>query len=193
MESVICVILAGGQSRRMGRDKAALPLGRETFLSRLIGAYGPYFPVYVSLGQPGKFPHPGAGELVDRRPGEGPLAGLETAFLETEAELVFLTATDLPFGAPALARTLLERIGDRDACLIRRWNGKPEPAFGIYRRTCLEPVQALLDQGRRAMQGLYGRVRVEWVEEAALPDFDLTRLLWNINTPEDYEKAEKLL
>ena len=60
----ICVILAGGQSRRMGRDKAALPLGEGTFLTRLIEAYSPAFPVYVSVGAADRFPHPGAGELV---------------------------------------------------------------------------------------------------------------------------------
>ena len=189
----ICVILAGGQSRRMGRDKAALPFGTGTFLSRLIEEYSPAFPVYVSVGQAGKFPHPGAKEMVDLHPGMGPLAGLEAALTLSEAETVFLTATDLPFGTLALAQALLARIGDTDACIIRRRDGKVEPAFGIYRRTCLEPVQTLLAQERRAFRNLLERVRVRYVEEAELESFPLDQILANVNTPEDYEALREIL
>ena len=134
MAKNICVILAGGRSRRMGRDKAMLPIGEETFLTRLIRTYREKFPVFVSVSAADRFPHPDADELVDLRPGMGPLAGLEAAFLKTDADLVFLTATDLPFGNVKLAELLLECIGDRDACLIRRRDGGLEPAFAVYRR-----------------------------------------------------------
>ncbi len=193
MQDAACVILAGGQSRRMGRDKAMLEAGKETFLGRLIREYGRELPVYVSVARPGQFVHPGAGEIVDCRPGMGPLAGLEAAFLQTVAERVFLTATDLPFGTLALAKELLSRMGNHDACVIRRKDGSPEPAFGIYGKACLEPVQSLLDGNRRAMRGLLERVDAVFVEEASLSGFDLDRILWNINTPEAYEKALELL
>lgn len=185
----ICVILAGGRSSRMGRDKAALPLGEGTFLTRLIGEYAPEFPVYVSVGENNKFSHPGAGELVDLRPGQGPLAGLEAAFSKTDADVVFLTATDLPFGTLALAKRLLAELGNADACVIRRTDGKPEPAFGVYRRSCMEPVSALLDENRRAFRGLFDRVNVRWLREEELAEFSLERLLQNVNTPEEYTKA----
>ena len=151
----ICVILAGGRSSRMGRDKAELPLGGETFLARLIREYTPGFPVYVSVGEAGRFPCDGAKELVDRHPGMGPLAGLEAAFVGTDADAVFLTATDLPFGTLELAQRLLDMLGDADACVIRRSDGNMEPAFGVYRRSCLPAVQRLLAENRRAFRGLF--------------------------------------
>lgn len=120
------VILAGGMSRRMGRDKAALPFGEETMLSRLIRIYRPYFDLTaVSVNSAGRFDTCGALEVVDRHPGDGPMAGLEAAFLDTGADLIFLTATDLPFGDPALAQYLIKARGDHDVCLIRSdkgWN-----------------------------------------------------------------------
>ena len=77
------VILAGGMSRRMGRDKAALPFGEETMLSHLVHIYRPLFDLTaVSVNQTGRFDTYGALEVVDRRPGEGPMAGLEAAFLD---------------------------------------------------------------------------------------------------------------
>ena len=187
------MILAGGKSSRMGRDKAALPLHGETFLARLVRQYSPVFPVYVSVGQAGKYDTCGAGKLVDLHPGVGPLAGLEAAFLETDAEAVFLTATDLPFGTLELAQRLLTMLGDADACVIRRNNGNLEPAFGVYRRSCLAPLTACLKEGRRSFRGLLDRVTVRWAGEAELGEFPLERLLQNINTPEAYENAARSL
>lgn len=188
--NVICVILAGGASRRMGRNKADLPLQTgETFLSRLVSEYSGAFPVYVSVGEAGKFPLYGAKELLDLHPGVGPLAGLEAAFAKTEADIVFLTATDLPFGTRVLAEKLVSLLGDADACVIRRKDGKMEPAYGVYRKSCLPAVRELLTENRRAFRGLFDRVSVRWAEEAELWEFPLEQLLQNVNTPEEYEKA----
>lgn len=185
----VCVILAGGASRRMGRDKAELPLAGETFLSRLVRVYSPAFPVYVSVGEAGKFFCDGAEEIVDLHPGMGPLAGLEAAFCQTDGDAVFLTATDLPFGTLELAQKLLEMLGEADACVIRRADGQIEPAFGVYKRSCLPAVQAMLSEDRRAFRGLFDKVSVRWVEEAELRELPLERLLENVNTPEEYDKA----
>lgn len=184
------VILSGGRSRRMGRDKAELVLGEETFLSALVRRYRPRFGrVWVSVSRPGDCPPAGAEELADLRPGQGPLAGLESAFARTGAERVFLTAVDLPFGEPALAERLMELMGGAEACLIRRRDGRLEPLFALYRAGCLPAITACLDQGRRAVGALLDRVDCRLVEEAELPGFDLERILLNVNTGEDYRRA----
>ena len=165
METV-AVILTGGRSSRMGRDKCALRLGGETFLERLVERYrGAFGRVCVSVDRPGRFDPAGAEEVCDRRPGrQGPLAGLEAAFLQTGAEAIFLTAVDLPFGDAALARRLeqLRGLGAASACL---------------------------EEGRRAFRGMLERVDCRTVDEAELPGFDLERILLNVNRPEDYAAA----
>ena len=187
------VILAGGGSRRMGRDKGALTLGGEAFLDLLARRYRSCADrVYVSVARPGaRALPPGAEELPDLRPGQGPLAGLEAAFASTPAERVFLTAVDLPFGEPALARLLLDALGEWDACLLRR-AGRPEPLFAAYRRSCLPQVRACLDGGQRAMGALLDRLDCRFLEGRALAGFDLDRALFNANTPEDWTRAERL-
>lgn len=188
MGHTIAVILSGGRSSRMGRDKAELPLGGETFLERLTTGLTPLFDrVYVSVDRPGRYP--GRRELPDLRPGQGPLAGLEAAFRSTAAEAVFLAAVDLPFAAPALAAKVLERAGEGDACVIRRRDGKAEPLFALYRRSCLGPLTDCLDQGRRAVMALLDRVDCRWLAEEELPEFDLERMLWNVNTGQEYRRA----
>lgn len=187
------VILAGGMSRRMGRDKAALPFGEETMLARLVRLYRPCFDVTaVSVNFPGRFDTAGALEIVDRRPGEGPLAGLESAFLDTGADLVFLTATDLPFGDPGLARLLMEKRAGRDVCLIRSAKG-PEPLFALYSSVCLGAVREALDEGRRSMVGALSRLNVREVARDELPGFDLDRILRNVNDPKEYAEALRSL
>ena len=183
------VILAGGMSRRMGRDKAALPFGEETMLSHLVHTYQPYFDVTaVSLNIPGRFDTAGAMEVVDRRPGEGPMAGLEAAFLDTGADVIFLTGTDLPFGDPALARHLVESLGTHDICLIRSDKG-PEPLFAVYSSRCLSAIRKSLEEGRRSMYGVIQQMDTLELPAESLPQFDIARILSNVNDPEEYAKA----
>lgn len=188
MEHTIAVILSGGQSRRMGRDKAGLTLEGQSFLDRMTEGLAPIFgQVYVSVDRQGRYP--GRKELPDLRPGQGPLAGLEAAFLRTGAEAVFLTAVDLPFASPDLARRVLAGAEDGDACVIRRRDGGVEPLFALYRRSCLPALTACLDEGRRAVKALLDRVDCRWLEEDELGGFDLERALWNINTQTDFRRA----
>lgn len=187
------VILAGGMSRRMGRDKAALPFGEETMLSHLVHTYQPYFDVTaVSLNTPGRFDTAGAMEVVDRRPGEGPMAGLEAAFLDTVADVIFLTGTDLPFGDPALARHLVDSLGEHDICLIRSDKG-PEPLFAVYSSNCLNAIRKALEEGRRSMYGVIQELDTLELPAESLPQFDIARILSNVNDPEEYAKALKHL
>ena len=192
MGQVMVLILAGGQSRRMGRDKAALPFEGETMLTSLVRRYGAVYPTAVSVREPGQYDTAGAPEIVDEYPGQGPLAGLQAAFRQREEGLIFLTGTDLPFGSVELAGELLARAEgdpDGDAWVVRRRDGKTEPLCGVYRRSCLEPVEECLKEGRRSFKGLFRKIRVRYVEEDSLAGFDLDHLLDNLNTPEDYRRA----
>ena len=183
------VILAGGMSRRMGRDKAALPFGEETMLSHLVHTYQPHFDLTaVSLNTPGRFDTAGAMEVVDRRPGEGPMAGLEAAFLDTGADAIFLTGTDLPFGDPALARYLVEQLGSHDICLIRSAKGH-EPLFAVYSSRCLPSIQKALEEGRRSMYTVIEQMDTLELSAEELIQFDIARILSNVNDPEEYAKA----
>lgn len=184
---MIAVILSGGQSRRMGRDKALLEFGGKPMLRHLVELYRPWFDgVYVSVNQAGRFDTAGAGEIVDRRPGIGPLAALESIFLETDAEIAFLTATDLPFGDPETARQLAEGCREHDACLL----SPDEPLFAAYRRSCLEAVTRSLDDDNRRLRRLVRTL--DWVT-LECDEEKKNRILTNVNDPEEYRRALSML
>ena len=180
---MIAVVLSGGQSRRMGRDKAGLDFGGKPMLTHLVDTYRPYFDeVYVSVNRAGRFDTAGAGEIVDRRPGIGPLAALESVFLETDADIAFLTATDLPFGEGELARALAEGCRDHDVCLL----SEDEPLFAAYNRRCLPAVTLSLDEDNRRLRRL-----LKTLECCILPcdPARAARILTNVNDPEQYRLA----
>ncbi len=174
---MITVILTGGQSRRMGRDKALLPLDGQPMALTLAARYASMGPVAFSVDREGRFPVGAYQELVDKFPGQGPLNGLVAAFTETDEELVFLTATDMPGGSVTAVEQLTEALGAHDACIY-----EDEPLFGVYTRRCLPAALEALKAGRRSFKGVLERldvVRLPKTEEG---------LFANLNTPEEYER-----
>lgn len=191
---MLTVILTGGGSRRMGRDKALLPIGEKTMLQYLIDKYSSAIgPVAVSVNREGRFPFEGATELLDKYPDMGPLNGLVSAFEKSEEDTVFVTGTDLPFGEPGLALRLEELMGDADACIMRRGKKGFEPLFAIYRRVCGERADECLSQGKKSIRDLLELIKIRYVEPEELEDYDLERILMNVNTPEEYEEMRSLL
>lgn len=190
---MLTVILTGGGSRRMGRDKAMLPIGGKTMLQYLIDKYQPMGPVAVSVNTHGRFPFEGAMEMVDRYPDMGPLNGLVSAYMESHEELIFMTGTDLPFGEIDLVERLTELMGDAEACIMRRGKKGFEPLFAIYRRSCGAKAAACLAQEKKSIRDILDAVDVRYVESEELSEFDLDRMLMNVNTPEEFEEMKNLI
>lgn len=187
---MLTVILTGGGSRRMGRDKAELPWRGSTMLQSLIDKYSRKLGnVAVSVNLAGRFAFTGATELCDRYPGMGPLNGIVSAFCETDEDIIFLTGTDLPNGEPALVVKLRELMGEADACVMRRGKKGMEPLFALYGRACLEKAERCLNEGKQSFFDMLDGLSVRYVQPDELADFDLEHILMNVNTPEEYEKA----
>lgn len=182
------IILAGGQSRRMGRDKLSLPAAGETLLSRALRRYRAVFDkVLVSVAGPEKYPELGDARVFDRYPGAGPMAGLHAGLLRA-GEDVFLTGGDMPFSSPEKALMLASLAGEKDACVLTDETGRWEPLFGFYRLSVLPRVEELLSSGRRSMGALLGSIALREVRLEELGEGPDSPLLRNVNLPADYEK-----
>lgn len=186
------VILAGGQSRRMGKDKPALALGKGTLLTHAIDLYRPFFEeLAVSVNQLGRYDTAGVREITDTYQGIGPLGGLHAALRALPGRAILFAAADLPYADPALALALFERLAGHDACGIMRKDGYFEPLFAVYTDRCLPAVEACIARGEYALRSIYRHVDLEVVGEEALPQFDMEKLFRNVNTPEEYEAARR--
>lgn len=184
------VILAGGKSSRMKRDKLALRFGTSSLLASCVGRFSASFDtVYLSVGELSKYPEIEARRLVDIFKGCGPIAGLHAGLLGTEEEGVFLVAADLPYADPGAALRIMELSGDADVCITADSQSRYEPLFGFYRKTILPYVESALQSGDYKLSALLGKVKTRIVTKGELGSLYHDRLLININYPEDYERV----
>lgn len=169
-------LLAGGASTRMGRDKAGLPLAGTTLLAHLAGLGAEVgLPVLIcGRSRPAGWTSPPAIFLTDAAPGEGPLRGLEAAFLH--AESVLLLACDLPLLTAADLAWLIGAPTARHGTAVLR-DGQVEPLFSRYHATCRPLLAAELTAGRRSparllATGTFARVTAPPEVAAHLTDAD---------------------
>lgn len=185
-------LLAGGASRRMGRDKRELLLGGQPLAHRSAAALRQVADTVVQIGGA---PVSGLGWPVidDRRPAHGPAAALETALETFPGAAVVACGVDLPFITAGLLAEALRRLPGH-AAAVPRFGGRWHALAGAYSPALLPALTAWLDGGRRDLQGLLDSVDTVPIEGAELERFgDPARLLANVNTPADLRAAEEQL
>lgn len=187
------VVLAGGKSARMGASKAALPIGGEPLLRRVVGRLAVGFAEVLVVGDPELAAlAPGITVVPDRVAGAGPLAGLEAALSALATPRAFVVACDMPFVSPALARHLADLAAERqdaDVVALRTSRGL-EPLHAVYAAACLHDVRRQLHDGQRSLQHLLARLRVLEVTGEGAGAFDPTGLsVLNANTPDEWREV----
>lgn len=188
------VVLAGGRGERLGRDKADVALGGKTLLERSLCLLRPLsddLVVALRAGQGASAP--GARVVYDRAPHAGVLAGLAAGLGAVRHPYAFVVACDMPFLEPRLIGHLRSLAEGYDAVVPRREVGL-EPLHAVYARHCVSAVLRALESGRRRVISFYEELRVRYVPEAELGQYDPEqRAFFNINTPEDLERARRWL
>ena len=170
-EEVLGVVLCGGRSRRMGRDKALLraPDRELTLLARAAQVLGEVCDeVVLACGATPRYGELGLRQVFDRIPEAGPLAGIEAALADLKEGSaarrgVLTLACDMPHVGAAHLRRLLEqaRAGGLDVSLLEGTRG-PEPLVGYYGASCIEVARELLDAGLRRPVALLEDERLSW-------------------------------
>lgn len=186
------IVLCGGQSRRMGRSKAWLTFGGETFLQRVTRIVGEVVQPTVAVAAAGQELPPLPTSILvarDEQPGRGPLQGLLAGLdrLSGVVDAVYVSSCDAPLLRPAFVRRMIDLLADFDIA-VPETDGLPHPLAGVYRTKVREGVRELLDASRLRLVFLFERYRTRFVptEELRTVDEHLSSLR-NINTPEDYD------
>ena len=180
------LILAGGNSRRMGRDKASLPAGTGTLVEYIATRLTPVVDeVLISVAQPGVAVS-GGRLVIDRLPGVGPLGGMHAGFLEARQPLVWVVACDLPDVEPSLGSLLREHATGVDA-VVPQAGDQLEAVCAVYRPRVARSIENLVARGQRSVRALLDVIpmRVIAPDEVCRVDPEL-RSFRNLNTPSDY-------
>ena len=193
--SLGAVVLCGGESRRMGRPKAWLPFGAELMLERVVRLAGSVArPIVVVAAPSQELPALPADVAIvrDQVSGRGPLQGLAAglAVFESSVDLVYATATDVPFLEPRWMTRLVELSSGYDL-VIPRVEGFYHPLAALYRPAAVLPaIESLLVADRLRPVFLVDAVKTRVVDETEMRTVDPTLdTLRNLNHPEDYNQA----
>ncbi len=193
MPEVSGIILAGGQSRRLGTNKAFVKVGGIALIERVAERVRHLASeVAIVTNDPASYGSLGARVVPDTWPRMGSLGGIYSGLEAACYERALVVGCDMPFLDHQLLRFMILLSADYDV-VLPNVNGLLEPLHAIYNKACLPAIERLLRAGDLRIIDFLGEVRVRYVDEAELRIFDPQQLsFFNVNTPEDLERAHEL-
>ena len=186
------IVLAGGASRRMGRNKAFLELDGRALIKVVIERMASVCAeVLVVAGDAQLYVNFGVPVVEDRFRDVGALGGLHAGLDAANHELALVVGCDMPFLNPDLLRAFVGWADGFDAAVLRhREKGYLEPLHGAYRRACLPVIEESIQAKRRRIVSFFPSVRMRYVTVKDVTLFDPNlHSFRNINTPQEWEAA----
>lgn len=181
------VILAGGESRRMGSDKSLLPVEGARFIDhiyrRMAGLFEKVIIVTNSPALYNKIPCP---KVPDIYYAQGALAGIHSGLAHAKTDKVFVVGCDMPFISSAMVKKICSYSAKADLVIPYSSNGH-EPLHALYSKSCLPAIEQVLDAGLKRIMLFFDQVRLVELPASLIRKYDpQERSFQNINTPEDY-------
>jgi len=190
------VIQAGGQSARMGEDKALKPFLGRPLIYRVIDRLAPIADeIIVTTNHPDDYAFLNLRLVADLVPGRGALGGLYTAVASAASPLVAVIACDMPFASATLLETATRLLVQEEAdVVIFKTDEGYEPFHAVYRRAaCVPAIQSAMDADKWKVIAWFPSVKVRELTVAEVAAADPSgRAFWNVNTPEEFAEAERI-
>jgi molybdopterin-guanine dinucleotide biosynthesis protein A len=189
-------IQAGGQSSRMGEDKALKTFLGRPLIQRVIERLTPISDeLIVTTNRPEDYLFLNLPLISDLKPGRGALGGLYTAIASASHPIVGVVACDMPFASATLIETASRLLVEEEVdVVIAKGEEGYEPLHAVYRReTCLPAIESAIEADQWKIIAWFPQVKVRVLTPEELRESDPAGLaFWNVNTPEEFAKAEQL-
>ncbi|MCL4528139.1 MAG: molybdenum cofactor guanylyltransferase [Chloroflexi bacterium] len=186
---------AGGQSIRMGENKALKPFLGRPLIQRVIQRLTPIADeLLITTNQPESFSFLGLPLFPDLMPGRGPLGGLYTALVSAKYPVVAVVACDMPFvSAPLLVAAASFLVRDEADVVIAETAEGFEPLHAVYRRvTCIPAIEAAIQSDQWRMISWFPKVKIRKLAPDELHRYDPDGIAFsNVNTPGEFAEAER--
>ena len=197
--TVTSIVLAGGRSSRLGREKYLEVIAGKSLIERAIdnlSALSREILIVISQKQArateSSFIYPKAKSVVDLYPGKSSLGGIYTGLVHSSSLHNLVVACDMPFLNIDLLRYMIGLSSSFDV-VIPRTGDQMEPLHAIYSKNCMVLMEKQLKQNNLKITAFFSSVKVRYVEQDELDRFDPERLsFFNINTEADLKKARRL-
>lgn len=182
------IILAGGQSSRMGRDKASLPWGESDLLNAVLERLAPVCnKIIVVSNSDRKIRIPGVQVVADHYKLCGPLGGMQAGLTVSDADYNFIAACDMPYLSTEAVAYMKQAALGYDAAvpfIDKHYN----PLHAVYRQTCLPYINQMLAENNYRILNFYSQIKLLHISKEELQGFDAElRTLSNVNTPDEYQ------
>jgi molybdopterin-guanine dinucleotide biosynthesis protein A len=186
LQPVSAIVLAGGQSRRMGRDKALIDYQGRPIIAHVVDTLRALSDdIAVVSNQSDLYGSFGARSVPDYEPPCGPLGGIAVGLQAALHPLAVVVACDMPFLNVTLLRWLIDLAEGYDA-VVPQTGDEFEPLHAVYRRECYSPIVRRIERSERRVISFFADVRLRPVPEPEWRVLDPAgRSLVNLNTPDD--------
>lgn len=175
------ILLTGGKSRRMKKDKKFLKTEKGILIDGVISQIERLFnDIYISVSKTSDFVFPGYKIIRDLFPDKGPLMGILSALAESDKKTNFVIAADIPEINKDFISELHSYTGDYDIVVPVSGKDKYEPLFAFYNRSVINEIKSMIDSGTNKIVPLFFRCRTKFVK------MEKNNWYRNLNTPEDY-------
>jgi molybdopterin-guanine dinucleotide biosynthesis protein A len=194
---VNCIVLAGGKSVRLGRNKLVEKVGGHSLLERVVdrlSCFNSEIIVVTALDSalPNLDGYPKIQIVNDIIPGKGSLGGLYSGLTVSNRPYNLVVACDMPFLNVDLFNHLIGLVDNYDA-VIPLVNDKAEPLHAVYSRSCLPAIKDLIEQNRLSILGLFPFIKVRYVNTGDIERFDPQHLsFFNVNTEVDLRAGREI-
>lgn len=190
---VSIAVLAGGQSTRMGQNKAFLKIDQHVLIERVLAAVRPLTDdLFISTNAPEEYESFGLRLVADIYPGKAALGGIYSVIEAARNEHVLVVACDMPFLNRRLLAYLIELAPTADVIAPLINPPQPETMHAIYSKTCLPSIKTRLQANKLRIIGFFDQVLVRYVGRDELAKFDPNfDSFMNVNTPADWHAAKK--
>ena len=195
---ITCIVLAGGKGLRLGRDKVKETVGNSNLLQLVLSQLTSFNcdVIVVTAGEkslPRVNGYQGFRIVTDIYPSNGALGGVYTGLAESRSPYNLVVACDMPFLNQALLRYMMGLSAGFDL-VVPRLGEMVEPLHAVYAKSCLAPIEGLLEQGSLEIRALFDLVKVRYVDSDEIDRFDPQHLsFFNVNTEADLEKARQMM
>ena len=187
------IVLAGGKSSRLGRDKALEILGGKTLIERVIGSLSQLEDeIIVVTASSDQLPDLNAGRVLDTYPRTVAKVGLCTGLNASSSFYSLVVACDMPFLNIDLLRHLIDSAQGFDA-VIPRIGDKIEPLHAVYSKNCIPVMEEHIRKGKMKISDLFDEINVRYAESDEIERYDPQHLsLFNINSEADLKHAQAI-
>ena len=190
------IILAGGESKRLNSvEKSNLLVGDKRIIERMMTVFGKLFSEIILVSNhPTTYLEWNAIVVKDIYTKRSSLTGIHSGLFYTKTDHAFIAACDTPFLKMDLVKALVQHVESGTDVVIPRTDVGIEPLCAVYSRRCLQTVQNALEQNHLKIRDLFNKLNVKEVPETVLRKMDSGLIsFFNINTPDDLEKANRMI